>query len=280
MTDIIVSFGGHSMLMGNWIITFFVLLLLILLEIIDKKLSYWIFKEKRAKLSETDGEKTDKWVRIILSLIGITGYFFIAKLSGSVESIAVMSFWLFIIILINSFQSYLEWKYIKQTKQFVIPLILMVIGIVGVTSIYFVNDQLKYTTFQEVVSKQLNEDTIVRMIKIDIHDPSKEWRARTAWTTIEDEKIIEQILDDFSKIELIKRDIDYRIEQNVKYRVRIILTNQAGYKHSSTETLIVSLDEDHLISDNYYEIINTTDHLNTIESLIDSDEIEWKYSEE
>lgn len=184
MTDIIVSFGGHSMLMGNWIITFFVLLLLILLEIIDKKLSYWLFKEKRAKLSETDGEKTDKWVRIILSLIGITGYFFVAKLSVSVESIAVMSFWLFIIILINSVQSFMEWKYIKQTKQFIIPIILMVIGIVGVTSIYFVNDQLKYTTFQEVVSKQLNEDTIVRMIKIDIQDPSKEWRARTAWTTI------------------------------------------------------------------------------------------------
>ncbi|MFD1039714.1 DUF4181 domain-containing protein [Virgibacillus byunsanensis] len=155
--------------------------LALFLVILNFKLSRWLFKERRKRISETDGEIIHRWVGFALGIIGAGVYVYITVIA---ESTSVMWFFLCFILLLLSYQSFMEWKYLVGTKQFVIPLILMVLGITCIVGIFYINEQLKYTTFQKVVADQLNEDSTVRYITIYINDPTESIPKTEASTTI------------------------------------------------------------------------------------------------
>lgn len=88
----------------------------------------WIAGTERDELSE-EGKKVDKWGKIILASIS----FITAIILLDLES-AMKWFWIVIIIAAVGFQSFIDWKYQKGSKQYIISLIVL---IQGVTLVYF-----------------------------------------------------------------------------------------------------------------------------------------------
>lgn len=145
--------------------------------------------------------------------------------------------------------------------------------IVVVVAIFFLVNHMQYTTFPKLVSAQLNEQSVIRDMTITINDNSNGYRDREASVTIEDEEIIEQILSDFEPLKL-KRDINQRFREH-KYTLSILVTNETKKKDVYlTSSLTLYIDDNYI---NNYRILNATNHLSTIEALIDNDDIEWQY---
>ncbi|MDG5788577.1 hypothetical protein QA612_13910 [Evansella sp. AB-P1] len=117
----------------------------------------------------------------------------------------------------------------------------------------------QFTTFEEYASNGIQMDDLHRM-QIIINDVSSDYSESIALANIHNEEVIRQVLDDFSNVEL-KRDADVRYYDR-KYRIQITSRNYFSFY----------VDEDYL---DHYEIINDTDHLNTIRSLIESDDVHW-----
>ncbi|WP_099157542.1 DUF4181 domain-containing protein [Virgibacillus ndiopensis] len=242
---------------------------------LNVKLSKWLFKEKRNKISETDGEKIYFWGILLLAGFGI--FYFIATID-TIDSDAAKWFLLCYIIVVYSFKTFMEWKYLNESKQYVIPLILMTVGVIYIFGIFLINEQIKYTTFQKIVADQLNEDSTVRSITIYINDLSGTFPDREASTTIKDKEIINHILADLSNLELRKED---SFQEYWEYSLRIVTTNQVEEDHYSTESFSVHVDRDYIsISEgdaDLYKIVTQSDFLKTIESLVESDEVDWDY---
>ena len=137
---------------------------------------------------------------------------------------------------------------------------------------------LVFTTFEKAVADQLNEDTVIESITISLYQFPEGYQERKAVTTIEDEELIRIILEDFSDLKLKKIERPKNI--NMKYSLSIITTNEVAENHLSTEKLYLRFDENFItISNGYYqhfEIVNDTDHLKTIKSLIENEKIEWE----
>jgi len=107
--------------------------------------------------------------------------------------------------------------------------------------------------------------------EINTYDFSGNMPERKASVTIEEEEIIERILEDFSGLEL-KKDYDI---QNIyrDYQIEIVVTNQIKEKHFSTTIIRFDLDKNYV---NDYQIVSETNHLKTIEYLVENDEIDWQ----
>ncbi|MDT8860294.1 hypothetical protein N0O92_08610 [Alkalihalobacillus sp. MEB130] len=86
-----------------------------------------------------------------------------------------------------------------------IALLVAIMTLILVT--IFVIDQTKYTTFQELFSEHLSEESKVRSISIAVNDLSGDRPETVARKTIEDDSLINDILEDFEEIKL-KKDED------------------------------------------------------------------------
>lgn len=175
-----------------------------------------------------------------------------------------------LIAVLIGFLTFFMSLFFKKRSTLIASVIIVIFGTL------FIVDQMQYTTFQKLVSDQLNEESIVESISITINDVSESGGlpVRVARVKIEDEEIIKRILQDFSDMEL-KKDVDARYTGR-DYSVRILTTNEV--KENFLETSSISLDlDDYYV--NEYEIVNETDHLKTIELLVESDEIDWDYYE-
>lgn len=171
----------------------------------------------------------------------------------------------FLIIILIGLVAFGVSLYIKKRLTLIIVMVVLIIG-----TLIFVN-QLKITTFSDLYSNQLNDDTIVESISINIYDLDY-MPERKASAKIEDEEIIEQVLVDLSGLKL-KRD--YNIQDYYReYEVEIIVTNQVDERSLSKTTIRLDMNENYV---NEYQVISGTNHLRTIESLVESVEIEWRY---
>ncbi|WP_100009825.1 hypothetical protein [Lentibacillus sediminis] len=146
----------------------------------------------------------------------------------------------------------------------IIWIAVLVIFIVGIT--YLINEQ-KYTTFDELYSDQLNEDSIVRSVTIRIGGITENY----AHTTIEDEEVIDQIVESLRGLELKENRNAPFMEED--YTVRITTTNEIEEGLLRTESFDLRLDGDYL---NQYQVVGETDHLSIIERLVESEEVEWE----
>ena len=101
----------------------------ILLEKIINKL----LRVERKMISETSGRKADKWGRyIILVILLCTLPFFLVQ-DTNISS--MKWYWILCYIVSLGFQSILEWKYLKQSKQYVTTLFFLILGVISLYNI-------------------------------------------------------------------------------------------------------------------------------------------------
>ncbi|GAE25386.1 hypothetical protein JCM9140_1377 [Halalkalibacter wakoensis JCM 9140] len=149
-------------------------------------------------------------------------------------------------------------------------ILIFVTLLILVTATIFAIDQTRYSTFEELFEDQLHDDSTVKAMSIAINDISGQIPNTEVRATIEDESIIHAILEDFSELEL-KKDEDALYSDN-RYTIAITINNEVREGVSRISDLYIDVDYHSL---NGYEIISNTNHLQTIESLIEHEKVEW-----
>ncbi|HWO76455.1 MAG TPA: DUF4181 domain-containing protein [Bacillus sp. (in: firmicutes)] len=79
---------------------------------------------KKVEISE-DGKYIERWGRIILAALGVIIVIFI-----NIE--AIKWFFILFIIAIIGFQSFIDWKYRKGSKEYIASLITLIVGVLFV----------------------------------------------------------------------------------------------------------------------------------------------------
>ncbi len=137
----------------------------------------------------------------------------------------------------------------------------MIVIFVGAVLVF---KQLQYTTFQKVYSNDIPGIDSVEKIVLTAYDLSGELPEREESITVEEEGTITKLMGDFEKIELKKRpDMEPYYKE---FSVEILAANEIEENHILTKKVLFDLDEKCL---NNYEIVSSTDHLQTIESLFE-----------
>jgi hypothetical protein len=134
-------------------------------------------------------------------------------------------------------------------------------------------NQTKYTTLLKLYSNQLNESSVVESISITVQEPSEYVPKNVRSVTIENKEVIEKILGDFSTIELKEEDVQHLYRN---YYIVIVVTNQIEEDHFSTTSIHLNIDKNYM---NNYKIISKTNHLKTIESLVEDGSVDWQEHE-
>ena len=80
---------------------------------------------KKKKISETSGKRVDRWGRVIILVICLSTLPFVVTMDTSI----IKWYWIFYFILLLGFQSFMEWKYLRKSKQYVTTLIFLLIGV-------------------------------------------------------------------------------------------------------------------------------------------------------
>ncbi|WP_078593015.1 DUF4181 domain-containing protein [Evansella clarkii] len=88
--------------------------------------------EEEVKISETPGRKIDFWGRVIISVSTIIMLIFVFSLEG-IEPIK----WFFAVyfLLLYGFQAFMEWKYLKDSKEYIATLAALAVGLIFVFNI-------------------------------------------------------------------------------------------------------------------------------------------------
>ncbi len=87
----------------------------------------WIVDKERAELPE-EGKEVNIWGKLILALVGIVAYVIIIIAYG-VEGMNMKWFWMIIVIMASGFEIFIDWKYIRASKQHVVSFIVLVLGV-------------------------------------------------------------------------------------------------------------------------------------------------------
>jgi hypothetical protein len=106
---------------GIWVLIIVLVILVFLLEKIINKL----LAVKKKKISETSGKNVDRWGRgVILVIFLCTLPFVITKGTNVMKW-----YWILYLLLLLGFQSILEWKYLKNSKQYITTLIFLMLSV-------------------------------------------------------------------------------------------------------------------------------------------------------
>ena len=238
----------------------------IIIIIVDGLSRKWFVKGERKKISETEGKKMDRWGSLIIAFIGIIFLFFIIDIN---DYNAMNWFFVFALVAVLGFQSLMEWKFLEGKKH-IATFILMVFSVVAFLSSVHVTEQMKHTSFEEVVLDKININEIDR---IDIIR-----RSDGATVNLREEEQIKGLLGDFSEVQL--KQEDYHFLDT--YTIRIY----GGFEESYDKGLAFTIN---LIENNYMQVREeerrtrkdgnqiyvVTNQVNYIETL-ESDELEWE----
>lgn len=108
----------------------FVIIFIILSVFIERVIRKRLGVEKQ-RISETAGKNVDRWGRgIILVTFLATLPYFIEK-----EDEIVKWYWIFYYVILMGFQALIQWKYLKNSKEYIITLIFLVLGIIFLFSV-------------------------------------------------------------------------------------------------------------------------------------------------
>ncbi|MBB6451714.1 hypothetical protein HNQ94_000135 [Salirhabdus euzebyi] len=83
--------------------------------------------EEKKNILETTGKNIYRLGMGILGLVGILTVIFALDLS---DDNSMKWFWSIFITLTLGFQSFMDWKFQKNSKEYIVPLIILVLGIV------------------------------------------------------------------------------------------------------------------------------------------------------
>ncbi|RDW20259.1 hypothetical protein CWR48_06050 [Oceanobacillus arenosus] len=114
----------------------FIFILFVLGFLLENWFNRLLGVEKK-KISETPGKKFEKWGR------GIFILFYVCTLPFMIREPSLLK-WLLILyaVVALGFQSVLEWKYIKNSKQYITTLIIMVLVIIIIFGVEYLIQSL------------------------------------------------------------------------------------------------------------------------------------------
>ena len=114
---------------------FFIVLVILMILLIEKVI-FKLFGVEKKRISETSGKNIDRWGNGIILVIFLCTLPFVIE-----KDINVMKwYWILYFILSLGFQSVMEWKYLKNSKQYVTTLIFLMLSVIIMFNIeYFVN---------------------------------------------------------------------------------------------------------------------------------------------
>lgn len=102
--------------------------------IIEKVLRKWL-GIKKVLLAETPAKNIDRWGRGIILAIALC---LIPFTIGTGVANRLFWFWFVYLTALTLFQAYLQWKYIEDSKEYVITLLLYPIGLAAFLAIVYV----------------------------------------------------------------------------------------------------------------------------------------------
>jgi hypothetical protein len=102
-------------------------ILVLLLAVLNPLLRKWIVGPGRQEMDETEGKNIDLWGRIILAIIGLFLVFFVIDIT---DETTIKWFILIFLLITFGFDSMMEWKYLKNAKEFKVTLLLLLIGLI------------------------------------------------------------------------------------------------------------------------------------------------------
>jgi len=173
------------------------------------------------------------------------------------------------------------------------PFLLMIIAIIGITALLrivfkkklpvniiiimliigtvYIIDRSHYTTFTDVYSDHLNEESIVRSITVSTnYHPDDRRFDPDSDIEIKDEAKMNELIQAFSELEL-KKDRDHHLIENPEYRVRITTTHEMEEGLLKTGSFFFDLDELYL---DRYQVVNDTNHLQVLDQLVEKEKQE------
>lgn len=111
----------------------FLIILIILVFFLDEIINKLLHVEKK-KISETTGKKLNRWGRgIILFIFLFTLPFVIFGDSTNF----IKWYWIIYLTVLMGFQAFLEWKYLKNSKQYVTTIIFMILTAIIIFNIEY-----------------------------------------------------------------------------------------------------------------------------------------------
>ena len=116
------------------LLVFFIVLIVFVL-LLEKILNRLLGVEKK-KISETPGKNVDRWGRCIILI------FFLCTLPFFIMGDApfIKWYWIVYVIILFGFQSILEWKYLKSSKQYITTLVFLILTITFLYNLeYFIS---------------------------------------------------------------------------------------------------------------------------------------------
>ncbi|CAM4022863.1 DUF4181 domain-containing protein [Lederbergia lenta] len=99
--------------MGFWVVAALLILIIVSENGINK-----ILGVKKEKISETPGKRIDRWGRGIILIVCISTLPFVITRETNV----MKWYWIFYFVLLFGFQAILEWKFLKDSKRFLLHL--------------------------------------------------------------------------------------------------------------------------------------------------------------
>jgi hypothetical protein len=106
------------------VILSFLVILLAVIELIIKK---FIFVEESYKISDTDGKTINRWVKGLLGCLSLCILFFVLD-TTNID--AIKWFWFITFIVAMGQHAFMEWRYLKNSKEYMISLIKLAVGVI------------------------------------------------------------------------------------------------------------------------------------------------------
>ena len=109
-------------------------ILVLIVSIANAIVGKLILGSNRRKVSETEGKYIQIWGLVVIAILGICSIFFFVDI---LDANVLKWFWLFFLILTVGFHSFLEWKFLRESKEYVVSLIVLMIGIIYILLFMF-----------------------------------------------------------------------------------------------------------------------------------------------
>lgn len=139
-------------------------------------------------------------------------------------------------------------------------------------------------SFNGLISKSLNENSVIRDATITQHEPYKGDYSTSvtepiAQATIEDEELIKEMIESFSNIWLL-REVNTRTPWIGEFSLELLVSNETKPGIITTNRVTISYDDNRRIAiyaekSGRYFVLNNSKHYETIKELLDG--IEWEY---
>lgn len=109
-------------------------LIVIVLTVAHLALKIWIVGKEKEEMPEA-GKNVGLWGKSAFAVLAISIYF-VLIMTGRTEGELIKWFLMLLIIMAVGFQSFLEWKYLKGSKQYIVSLIVLILGVILVSFLF------------------------------------------------------------------------------------------------------------------------------------------------